>query len=86
MFTYRHKGVADTRGFMVFVKVPGVVTHKVPFIAAPDFHGEYNFNMHGLHYIDASQEFRNWNKEKQVKEKQLWFTTWRNDIYKYVKK
>jgi hypothetical protein len=52
---------------MVFITVPGVVTHKVPFIATPDFNGEYNFNIHGLHYIDASEEFRRWNKEKQVK-------------------
>jgi hypothetical protein len=53
---------------MVFITVPGVVTHKVPFIATPDFNGEYNFNIHGLHYIDASEEFRRWNKEKQVKQ------------------
>jgi hypothetical protein len=63
----RHKGNTDSRGFMVFITVPGVVTHKVPFIATPDFNGEYNFNIHGLHYIDASEEFRRWNKEKQVK-------------------
>ena len=51
---------------MVYVTVPGVVTHKVPFVAAPNFHGEFSFNMHGLHYIDASNEFREWNKEKKV--------------------
>ena len=51
---------------MVYVTVPGVVTHKVPFVAAANFHGEFSFNMHGLHYIDASNEFREWNKEKKV--------------------
>ena len=50
----------------MYVTVPGVVTHKVPFVAAPNFHGEFSFNMHGLHYIDASNEFREWNKEKKV--------------------
>ena len=44
----------------------GVVTHKVPFTATSDYNGEYNFNIHGLHYIDASEEFREWNKDKKV--------------------
>ena len=51
---------------MVFITVPGVVTHKVPFTATSDYNGEYSFNIHGLHFIDASEEFRRWNKEKNV--------------------
>jgi hypothetical protein len=39
---------------------------QVPFIAQPSFNGEYDFNIHGLHFIDASKEFQKWNKDKQV--------------------
>ena len=63
---YRPKGHDESPGFMVFITVPGVVTHKVPFTATSDYNGEYSFNIHGLHFIDASEEFRQWNKEKNV--------------------
>ena len=32
-----------TRGFKVFVTIPGVITSKVPFWADPTFRGEHNF-------------------------------------------
>ena len=66
MIDCRSKSDKESRGFAVYVTVPGVVTHKVPFIATSAFHGEYNFNIHGLHFIDASEEFIKWNKEKMV--------------------
>jgi hypothetical protein len=66
MYVCRPKGHGESPGFMVYITVPGVVTHKVPFTASSDYNGEYNFNIHGLHYIDASDEFRRWNKEKKV--------------------
>ena len=40
-----------TRGFKVFVTIPGVITSKVPFWADPTFRGEHNFYIHGIHVI-----------------------------------
>ena len=53
-------------GYKVFITIPGVVTHKVPFNVDPSFYGEYDFLAHGLHYITASTPFLEWNKENQV--------------------
>ncbi len=52
--------------FKVFVTVPGVVTHKVPFAVDPTFQGEYSFYIHGIHFIDASPQFVEFNKEAKV--------------------
>ena len=42
-------------GFIIYVTVNGVITHKVPFVVYPrDFHGEYNIYLHGLHFITGS--------------------------------
>ena len=57
---------AHAVGYLVYITVPGVVTHKVPYRVDPSFFGEYNFLLHGLHYITASNEFLEWNKEAQV--------------------
>ena len=43
-----------TRGFKVFVTMPGVVTSKVPFHIDPAFYGEHNFFLHGIHVIHVS--------------------------------
>ena len=40
-----------TKGFRIFVTLPGVVTSKVPFWADPTFRGEHNFFIHGIHVI-----------------------------------
>jgi hypothetical protein len=40
-----------SKGYYVFVTVPGVVTSKVPFTVNPAFEGEHNFYMHGIHVI-----------------------------------
>jgi hypothetical protein len=40
-----------TKGFKVFVTLPGVVTSKVPFLADPTFKGEHNIFIHGIHVI-----------------------------------
>ena len=53
-------------GYMVYVTVNGVITHKVPFKVDLPFHGEYNFYLHGLHFITSSQRFRDWNEDMQV--------------------
>ena len=55
-----------TDGFRVYITVPGVVYHKVPFDINPSFNGEYDFLLHGLHFIDASKDFVDWNKEAKV--------------------
>lgn len=53
-------------GFRVFITVPGVVTHKVPFDIDPSYSGEYDFLLHGLHVVDADQGFLDWNQEAKV--------------------
>ena len=60
-------GVGRLKGFKVFVTVPGVVTHKVPFPIDVQFNGEYSLLHHGIHYIDSSVDFEIWNADKQVK-------------------
>ena len=40
-----------SKGFKVFVTLPGVVTSKVPFEADPTYRGEHNFYIHGIHVI-----------------------------------
>ena len=52
--------------FVVYITVPGVVTHKVPFVVDTQFLGEHNFHLHGIHFIDSSDEFKEWNKENKV--------------------
>ena len=54
-------------GFRVYITVPGVVYHKVPFDINPSFNGEYDFLLHGLHFIDASKDFVDWNKDAKVR-------------------
>ena len=60
----KSKGRQD--GFMVYVTVNGVITHKVPFKVTLPFHGEYSFYLHGLHFIASSPRFTDWNSEYQV--------------------
>ena len=66
--SYKSKKVHKQKntGYKVFITIPGVVTHKVPFNVDPSFYGEYDFLAHGLHYITASTPFLEWNKEKKV--------------------
>ena len=40
-----------SKGFKVFVTLPGVTTSKVPFLVNPSFKGEHNFFLHGIHVI-----------------------------------
>ena len=42
------------RGYYVFITVPGVVTSKIPFLVDPEFEGEHNFYIHGIHVIGVS--------------------------------
>ena len=39
------------KGYRVFITLNGVVTSKLPQYVAPDFDGEHNFYLHGIHYI-----------------------------------
>ena len=64
--TKRYGGKEKADGFIVFITVPGVVTHKVPFIVDSEFFGEHHFHLHGIHFIDSSPTFKEWNKEHQV--------------------
>ena len=32
----------------------------------PSFDGEHHFYLHGIHFIDSSSEFKEWNAENQV--------------------
>ncbi len=47
----------------MYVTVPGVVTHKVPFTVDSSYHGEHHFFVHGIHYVTASEAFVEWNKK-----------------------
>ncbi|XP_059093651.1 uncharacterized protein LOC131888743 [Tigriopus californicus] len=61
-------GSRNTPGskFQVYVTVPGVVTHKVPFKMDPTYHGEHSIYLHGIHYIDSSIQFKAWNKDMKA--------------------
>ena len=39
------------KGYRVFITLNGVVTSNLPYYVAPDFDGEHNFYLHGIHYI-----------------------------------
>ena len=54
------------QGYYVFITVPGVVTSKIPFYVNPDFDGEHNFYLHGIHNVGASETFKDWNEKHQV--------------------
>ena len=43
-----------SKGYHVFITVPGVVTSKIPFYVDPEFDGEHNFYIHGIHSIGVS--------------------------------
>ena len=44
-------GTSKAKGYRVFITLNGVVTSNVPYYVDPDFDGEHNFYLHGLHYI-----------------------------------
>uniref|UniRef100_A0A0K2V8R3 Sodium channel protein Nachlike [Bombus impatiens] n=1 Tax=Lepeophtheirus salmonis TaxID=72036 RepID=A0A0K2V8R3_LEPSM len=60
------KAVSDYEGFKVIVTVPGAIAAKVSFIVEPDFPGEHSFYLHGIHYITASPDVIDWNKDANV--------------------
>ena len=43
-----------SKGYFVFITVPGVVTSKIPFYVDPEFDGEHNFYIHGIHVVGVS--------------------------------
>ena len=43
-----------SKGYYVFVTVPGVVTSKLPFYVNTEFDGEHNFYLHGIHFVTVS--------------------------------
>ena len=45
-----------SKGYFVFITVPGVVTSKIPFYVDPEFDGEHNFYIHGIHVVGVSVE------------------------------
>ena len=45
-----------SKGYFVFITVPGVVTSKIPFYVDPEFDGEHNFYIHGIHVVGVSFE------------------------------
>ena len=40
-----------TVGYRVLITLNGVVTSNLAYHVAPDFDGEHNFYLHGIHYI-----------------------------------
>ena len=52
MFSAMPKEVVKrANGYRVFITLNGVVTSNLPYYVAPDFDGEHNFYLHGIHYI-----------------------------------
>ena len=45
-----------SKGYFVFITVPGVVTSKIPFYVDPEFDGEHNFYIHGIHVVGVSSK------------------------------
>ena len=45
-------------GYRVFITLNGVVTSNLPYYVAPDFDGEHNFYLHGIHYIVVRAQSR----------------------------
>ena len=43
--------VTQAKGYYVFITLNGVVASKLPFFIKPDFDGEHNFYIHGIHDI-----------------------------------
>eukprot|EP00094_Tigriopus_californicus_P011134 TCALIF_10745-PA protein Name:"Similar to ppk28 Pickpocket protein 28 (Drosophila melanogaster)" AED:0.17 eAED:0.17 QI:0/0/0/0.66/1/1/3/0/792 len=56
----------ESRGFKVFITLPGVVSSKVPFIVDTSFYGEHSFYLHGIHHIRTSEAFQNWNEDNKI--------------------
>ena len=46
-----HNATTKANGYRVFITSNGVVTSYLPYYVAPDFDGEHNFYLHGVHYI-----------------------------------
>ena len=46
-----HNATTKANGYRVFITLNGVVTSYLPYYVAPDFDGEHNFYLHGVHYI-----------------------------------
>ena len=40
-----------SKGFKVFLTLPGVTTSKMPFLINPAFKGEHNLILHGVHDV-----------------------------------
>ena len=47
-----------SKGYHVYVTVPGVVSSKIPFYVDPEFDGEHNFYLHGIHVIGVRISIR----------------------------
>ena len=57
MFSVMPKEVTKrAKGYRVFITLNGVVTSKLPFFVSPEFEGEHNFYLHGIHVIVVRHE------------------------------
>ena len=43
-----------SKGFKVFLTLPGVTTSKMPFLINPTFKGEHNLILHGIHDVKVT--------------------------------
>ena len=43
-----------SKGFKVFLTLPGVTTSKMPFLINPTFKGEHNLILHGIHDVNVT--------------------------------
>ncbi len=66
LFTQPLLRSSPDKHFVVYITVPGVITHKVPFVVDASYFGEHHFFVHGIHFITASEAFINWNEKNLV--------------------
>ena len=43
--------IYKSKGYRVFITLNGVVTSNLPYYVSPEFDGEHNFYLHGIHFI-----------------------------------
>ena len=48
----------NSKGYRVLVTQNGAVSSKLPFFINPNFEGEHNFYLHGIHHIIVSKILR----------------------------
>ncbi|CAB4064106.1 ASICN [Lepeophtheirus salmonis] len=60
-----HHGRTQSNGYKVIVAKRGDAGGKVQYIVKPDFYGETNFFLSGIHFVQTTPGFRSWNAKNE---------------------